>query len=156
MVKRIADVFFNRLNCHRPVFARKDFDTSLEDLYTEKGSHDPGFICSLYLVLALGTLSELNYRSSQVDDDNTKDDSNAPLSPAVTRKLMPLDWPQHEDFFEMALAVKPELKVTISSLQALILLHWYLYTEVVPSGVWSEVLYDYLSSSVFIMIQRLR
>ena len=52
------------------------------------------------------------------------------LSPAITRKLMPLDWPHHEDFFEMALAVKPELKVTISSLQALILLHWYLYTEV--------------------------
>ncbi|KAI3604716.1 c6 transcription [Moniliophthora roreri] len=139
MVKRIADVYFNRLNCHRPVFARKDFDTSLEDLYTEKGSHDPGFICSLYLVLALGTLSELNYRSSQIDDDNTKDDSNAPLSPAVTRKLMPLDWPQHEDFFEMALAVKPELKVTISSLQALILLHWYLYTERQGRTLWRLV-----------------
>jgi hypothetical protein len=43
---------------------------------------------------------------------------------------MPSEWPEHEDFFQRALAVKPELRVTISSLQALILLHWYLYTEV--------------------------
>ena len=40
------------------------------------------------------------------------------------------DFPTHEEFFELALAVKPDLRVTISSLQALILLQWYLYTEV--------------------------
>ncbi|KAI9066113.1 hypothetical protein FKP32DRAFT_1589993 [Trametes sanguinea] len=43
---------------------------------------------------------------------------------------MPPDWPEHEEFFQFALAVKPDLRVTVSSLQALILLHWYLYTEV--------------------------
>ena len=44
--------------------------------------------------------------------------------------IMPADWPSQEEFFDRALAVKPDLRVTLSSLQALILLHWYLYTEV--------------------------
>ncbi|KAF9256359.1 hypothetical protein L218DRAFT_911416 [Marasmius fiardii PR-910] len=137
MVHHITDVYFKRLNRHRPVFLRKDFDSALDDLYAEKlGSHDPGFICSVYLVFALGTLSELNYRSSNMDDSSSKDDAQ---SPSMTRKLMPTDWPQHEDFFEMALAVKPELKVTISSLQALILLHWYLYTERQGRTLWRLV-----------------
>ena len=39
-------------------------------------------------------------------------------------------WPTHEEFFEQALVVKPELRVTTSSLQALVLLQWYLYIEV--------------------------
>jgi hypothetical protein len=43
---------------------------------------------------------------------------------------MPPEWPVHDEFFERALAVKPDLRVSVSSLQALILLHWYLYTEV--------------------------
>jgi len=48
----------------------------------------------------------------------------------MIKQLMPSDWPEHDELFERALTVKPDLHVTISSLQALILLHWYLYTEV--------------------------
>jgi hypothetical protein len=61
----------------------------------------------VYLILALGTLSELNHR---------------------VVKLEPIGL--HDKFTGRALAVKPDLHVTISSLQALILQHWYLYTEV--------------------------
>jgi hypothetical protein len=43
---------------------------------------------------------------------------------------MPSDWPTHDEFFARALSIKPDLRVSVSSLQALILLHWYLYTEV--------------------------
>ncbi|GAW00421.1 c6 transcription [Lentinula edodes] len=60
----IVDVYFTQLNPHRPVFFRHQFLESLNQLYDEGASSrpvfDPGFICSLYLVLALGTLSELN------------------------------------------------------------------------------------------------
>ncbi|KAK1229095.1 hypothetical protein PQX77_007857 [Marasmius sp. AFHP31] len=140
MVQQVTQVYFTRLNRHRPVFLKKNFDAALDDLYAEKASsHDPGFICSVYLVLALGTLSELNDRSSSVDENGLKDEANPQMSPSMTKKLMPADWPHHEDFFEMALAVKPELKVTISSLQALILLHWYLYTERQGRTLWRLV-----------------
>jgi hypothetical protein len=132
MVTAIVDVYFTRLNIHRPVFARRDFDKALDDLYEGQMAtapdslvhHDPGFLCSFYLVLALGTLSDLNYRSvhHQIDDSSTQQ--------LLVKKLMPPDWPEHDEFFERALSVKPDLRVTISSLQALILLHWYLYTEV--------------------------
>lgn len=128
MVQRIVGVYFERLNTHRPVFSQKDFERVLTDLYDgQTMSHDPGFVCSLYLILALGTLSELNHRATHSDVDNNAD---IHLGPAMAKKLMPLDWPAHDEFFERALAVKPDLRVTISSLQALILLHWYLYTEV--------------------------
>ncbi|OJA16721.1 hypothetical protein AZE42_12355 [Rhizopogon vesiculosus] len=49
-------------------------------------------------------------------------------SPINTKKLLPTVWPEHDEFFERALAVKPHLRVTISSLQSLILLQWYIYT----------------------------
>lgn len=126
-VKHIVDVYFTRLNLHRPVFSRKDFEKLVDDMYDGQSiQHDPGYVCSLYLVLALGTLSELNHRASQMD----KDGEGSNISVAMTKKLMPPDWPEHGEFFERALSVKPDLRVTISSLQALILLQWYLYTEV--------------------------
>ena len=126
MVARILDVYFTRLNIHRPVFMRATFERNLNDLYAGKApTIDPGFICSVYLVLALGTLSELN------DRINTRLNKGQPvlLGPNAYKE-MPPDWPTSEEFFGRALAVKPDLRVTISSLQALILLHWYLYTEV--------------------------
>jgi hypothetical protein len=43
---------------------------------------------------------------------------------------MPEGWPEHGEFFEWGLFYKPEIQATTSALQALILLHWYLYTEV--------------------------
>jgi hypothetical protein len=129
LVNKIVDVYFNHLNVHRPVFFRSDFERKLNALYDgENVQHDPGYICSMYLILALGTLSELNHQGSLVDKDK-KIPSDSPIN---TKKLLPTVWPEHDEFFERALAVKPHLRVTISSLQALILLQWYLYTEVRP------------------------
>lgn len=127
MVNKIVDIYFTRLNIHRPVFFRSDFDNHLNALYDGKNvQHDPGFMCSMYLILALGTLSELNHKASAMDDT-----PKAPSgSPILTKRLLSVDWPEYYDFFERALVVKPHLRVTVSSLQALILLHWYLYTEV--------------------------
>lgn len=124
MVNTIVDVYFTRLNFHRPVFPRDEFQATLDALYTANVHHDPGFICSVYIVLALGTLSEMNHRACSLDAQEGKE------SPRAARNLMPPDWPEHEEFFDRALAVKPDLRVTVTSLQALILLQWYLYTEV--------------------------
>lgn len=130
MVQLVVEGYFERLNAHRPVFHRKDFEKILNDLYDGHTiSHDPGYVCSVYLILALGTLSELNHRAVKSEKEH-KGDVLGPLGPSMAKKLMPEDWPEHDEFMDRALAVKPDLRVTISSLQALILLHWYLYTEV--------------------------
>ncbi|KAG1843956.1 fungal-specific transcription factor domain-containing protein [Suillus subalutaceus] len=136
LANRIVDVYFNHLNVHRPVFFRSDFEHKLNALYDgENVQHDPGFICSMYLILALGTLSELNHQGSIIDKDK-KTPSDSPIN---TKKLLPAIWPEHDEFFERALAVKPHLRVTISSLQALLLLHWYLYTERQGRSLWRLV-----------------
>jgi hypothetical protein len=120
MTKRIVDIYFTRLDVHRPTFIRRDFETTLDRLYDEVPvQHDPGYVCSLYLVLALGTMCDLNRALSETS-----------ASSSNLKKLHPPGWPEHVEFFERALAIKPDLRVTLSSLQALILLHWYLYTEV--------------------------
>lgn len=126
MVQKVVDVYFTRLNVHRPVFTRDAFEQNLDTLYQGTAAHDPGFVCSVYLIMALGTLSELNHRVNHMAQDGQNVTSGA----SALKKVMPQDWPSQEEFFDRALAVKPELRVTISSLQALILLHWYLYTEV--------------------------
>lgn len=126
MVKRVVDAYFERLNSHRPIFLRHDFERTLEELYDGKSQHhDPGFLCSMYLIFGLGTLSELNHR---VFERGGARETSDQIPPA--RELMGNGWPKYEDFFNCALLVKPDLRVTVSSLQALILLHWYLYTEV--------------------------
>jgi hypothetical protein len=134
MVQQIVHVYFERLNFHRPVFLRHEFEVTLAQLYAgEAQPLDPGFLCSVYLVFALGTLSELNHRACGLDREsqNKVTAGGSPsLSNVNVKSLMPAEWPDHEDFFQRALSIKPELRVTISSLQALILLHWYLYTEV--------------------------
>ncbi len=134
MVQHIVHIYFERLNFHRPVFLRHEFEVTLAQLYAgEAQQHDPGFLCSVYLIFALGTLSELNHRAYGLDREakNKATASGAPsLANVNIKTLMPPDWPDHEDFFQRALSIKPELRVTICSLQALILLHWYLYTEV--------------------------
>ena len=125
--KLIIDVYFARLNIHRPVYARKDFDKVLNDLYEGVTQvYDPGHLCSIFLIFALGTLSELNNRAVTANLDAEKHQG---LSSSVAKKLMP-DWPSHDEFFERALLVEPDLEVSITSLQAMILLHWYLYIEV--------------------------
>lgn len=134
MVNQIVDVYFKRLNFHRPVFIRKSFEKGMDALYQGTATHDPGFLCSFYLVLALGTLSELNHRVNGAEKDGQPFGSGAAM-----KKLMPPDWPSQEEFFDLALAVKPDLRVTISSLQALILLHWYLYTERQGRTLWRLV-----------------
>ncbi|KAH7912026.1 fungal-specific transcription factor domain-containing protein [Hygrophoropsis aurantiaca] len=136
MVGKIVDAYFARLNLHRPVFFRDDFENKLNALYNgENMPHDSGYLCSMYLILALGTLSELNHRASDTDKDRQRS-TDLPIG---TKSLLQTDWPEHEEFFERALAVKPDLRVTISSLQALILLQWYLYTERQGRSLWRLV-----------------
>ncbi|KAI5981958.1 fungal-specific transcription factor domain-containing protein [Pisolithus albus] len=136
MVNNIVDVYFTQLNTHRPVFFRSDFEVRLAALYDDKSvQHDPGFVCSAYLILALGTLSDLNHRVSVVDNGPKA----AGDSPILTKDLLSSDWPEHYEFFERALAVKPHLRVSITSLQALILLQWYLYTERQGRSLWRLV-----------------
>ena len=126
-VRQVVDAYFNRLNFHRPVLLRSDFERTLDALYENHSlPHDPGFICCAYLVFGLGTLSELNHRVSKMESGGQVAGS---VGPSV-KSLMPPDWPEHEEFFQLALSVKPDLRVTVSSLQALTLLQWYLYTEV--------------------------
>ena len=165
-VDTMVRVYFDRLNFHRPTLMQSSFGPKLKALYDgQTVQHDPGFICCVYLVFALATLSELNHLVSV----HEKEGASGPVNPKL---LMP-DWPTHEEFFDRALAVKPDLRVSISSLQALILLHWYLYTEVCNriaalsgikthryfirdkeehSGVWSGAWSDSLSSLAYIMI----
>ncbi|KAF8515390.1 fungal-specific transcription factor domain-containing protein [Hysterangium stoloniferum] len=133
MVERIVDIYFSRLDIHRPVFPRDSFKRDLASLYDATHHNDPGFICSVYIILALGTLSEMNHRACSMDAQEGKQ------SPRIARNLMPEDWPEHEEFFDRALAVKPDLRVTVSSLQALILLQWYLYTERQGRSLWRLV-----------------
>ncbi|KAJ3788059.1 fungal-specific transcription factor domain-containing protein [Lentinula aff. detonsa] len=161
----IVNVYFVRLNPHRPVFFRQQFLESLNQLYDEGSPRpvfDPGFICSLYLVLALGTLSELNrsgYQGDVANGDSAADlgsdggHLSPPLRSAKGKRAakstptasdagvsrLPPDWPAHDEFFYRALAIKPELRVTLSSLQALILLHWYLYAERQGRTLWRLV-----------------
>lgn len=134
MVNHIVDVYFTRLNHHRPVFSRREFERLLKNLYDNDTTspHDPGFVMSLYLVLALGTLSELNHRFGVSAHPQDPAQYGGALGFAA-KTLMPPEWPDYDEFFERALGVKPDLRVTVSSLQALILLHWYLYTEVGPT-----------------------
>ncbi|RPD61002.1 hypothetical protein L226DRAFT_486060 [Lentinus tigrinus ALCF2SS1-7] len=132
----ILEAYFTRLNFHRPVLLRGEFESTLEKLYNgEAVPHDPGFVCSTYLVLALGTLSELNHRVSKLENSG----QSAASVGGSMKALMPPDWPEHEEFFQLALSVKPDLRVTVSSLQALILLHWYLYTERQGRALWRLV-----------------
>ncbi|EIN04953.1 hypothetical protein PUNSTDRAFT_146228 [Punctularia strigosozonata HHB-11173 SS5] len=147
MVRRILDVYFDRLNYHRPVYPRREFEATLEALYEGQNvAHDPGLVCSFYLMLALGTLSELN-QLNHIRDNNGNGNGmgvnghngNGNGNGKLHNLGLPADWPEHEEFFERALAVKPELRVTLSSLQALILLHWYLYTERQGRTLWRLV-----------------
>lgn len=148
LTERVVSKYFESLNPHRPVYIPEEFNWGLKVLYesldrpgsatstpygeasglklwepqmgslasvSKHPADDPGFLCSVYLILALGRLSE----------DNDHMYSGKPGLPEDLK-----DYPTHEEFFELALAVKPDLRVTISSLQALILLQWYLYTEV--------------------------
>ena len=126
-VRQVVDAYFTRLNFHRPVLLRAEFEGMLNALYDNHPLlHDPGFVCCVYLVFGLGTLSELNHRVSKLESSGQTATSVGPSA----KSLMPPDWPEHEEFFELALSVKPDLRVTVSSLQALTLLQWYLYTEV--------------------------
>ncbi|KAH9158935.1 hypothetical protein EDB89DRAFT_2118334 [Lactarius sanguifluus] len=126
MVQHIVHIYFERLSFHWPVFLRHEFEVTLAQLYAgELQQHDSGFLCSVYLIFALGTLSELNHRMYGLDREAKNKATSGTLSLANVnvKTLMPPDWPDHEDFFQRALSIKPELR-------ALILLHWYLYTEV--------------------------
>jgi hypothetical protein len=130
----ILSSYFDHLNPHRPVFIQSEFMVQINALYraidrVEAGAppsppnpnvpagwetaNDAGFLCAVYLVFALGTMVVRNRRLH-----------------AMTSRPDDLPWPSHEEFFDLAWRLKPELANSISTLQALILLHWYLYCEV--------------------------
>jgi len=128
MAKQVVDAYFERLNPHRPILLRHEFARMLEELYNGKAQHyDPGYLCSTYLIFGLGTLSELNHRVFERDGVRHDPERITPV-----KELMGSGWPTYEEFLDYALLVKPNLRLTVSSLQALTLLHWSLYTEVCP------------------------
>lgn len=146
----IVQTYFSNLNYHRPVLERSKFMQRLESLYEGRAplpTYDPGYVCCLYLVLALGTMSELN---SQPPDPNEFVDYDTPV-----RRTIAHGWPDYNEFFQRALAVKPDLRMTISSLQALILLHWYLYTEVSGTFIIADASADNsIEAATFAMASR--
>ncbi|KAK7025666.1 Zn(2)-C6 fungal-type domain-containing protein [Favolaschia claudopus] len=138
MANDIVNIYSSRLNPHRPVVIRDDFDKALDRLYASQMAstthsstyHDPGFLCTFYLVLALGTLSKPNSHLFHTHVD-----------PSSWHQfhVAPPDWPDHDQLFKRALSVKSDLRVTISSLQALILLHWYSQAERQNRTLWRLV-----------------
>ncbi|EJD49039.1 hypothetical protein AURDEDRAFT_112760 [Auricularia subglabra TFB-10046 SS5] len=135
-VRQVVNAYFKHLNFHRPVFTKRDFDEKLEHLYSGASLHDPGFMCSVYLILALGSLCELNHelfrqtKAALLTRDETR---------TVIDKSYRHDWIRVDEFFDRALSIKPDLRVTISSLQAMILLQWYLYIERHGRSLWRLV-----------------
>lgn len=86
--------------------------------------NDPGFISAFLYILALGTMSELNHKLA----------SGGNQPPPV-----PPTWPTYDEFFLRAMGSRPDWRMTLSSLQAAVLLHWYLYTDGQGSGLWRFV-----------------
>ncbi|CCA71448.1 hypothetical protein PIIN_05387 [Serendipita indica DSM 11827] len=125
IANHMVEMYFKRLNFHRPIFEKQDYLRRFDMLYSNDtvSTDDVGFLCSTYLILALATLSEMHQPEQNAD------------------WVMELkqDWPTHEQLFARALVVKPELRVTISSLQALLLLQWYLYSERHGRSLWRLV-----------------
>ncbi|KZT07839.1 uncharacterized protein LAESUDRAFT_736136 [Laetiporus sulphureus 93-53] len=102
MVQKILDVYFTWLNFHRPVFMCSEFEQMLNALYDGRQLlHDAGYICSVYLVLTLSTLSELNHHTSSMEKEGG------------------------QEFFKHVLF--PDLHVSLSSLQVLIHQGWTLW-----------------------------
>lgn len=126
-VSNIVSIYFSHLNYNRPALDQAEFERSLNELYEGRitSRHDQGFICTMYLVLALGTLNDSNRRANKIPEGQP--------SPMSGSSYQAEGWPNHSEFFDWGLFYKPEIQATISALQALILLHWYLYTEVSAS-----------------------
>lgn len=72
---------------------------------------DSGFLCSVYLVFAIGTLFLFNKRIHGAE-------------------RMDEIWPSYEEFYDHAIVLRPDLQSSLTTLQALCALHWYLSTEV--------------------------
>ncbi|KAF8311076.1 hypothetical protein DL93DRAFT_2061475, partial [Clavulina sp. PMI_390] len=129
LAQKVLDCYFDNLNPHRPVFMRDEFMEKVQALYDS----DAGFLCSVYLVFALGTMALRNRRGKEDEDEVGPYDD-----PALFAALEE-HWPSHEDFYDLALALKTDLANSISTLQALILLHWYLYCERHGKALWRLV-----------------
>lgn len=128
IVNQVLATYFTDLNPYRPIFDEADVREKLDVLYSSvssdadvrasvaTGKHhdvteDSGSLCCVYLIFALGTLCVQNRRIHQAE-------------------RVEENWPSHEEFYDLALALKPDLQNSISTLQALLILHWYLFTEV--------------------------
>ena len=126
--RHCVEAYFQDLNPHRPVFVRHSFVEVFEAMYDHVENkpsqpstrvkalmEDAGFLFSSYLVLALGALYEETKRQHAAQPEERP------------------GFPRASLFGVVALKVKPYLLTGVTALQALILLHWYLYIEV--SGV---------------------
>jgi len=128
IANQVLTTYFTDLNPYRPIFDEADVREKIDVLYSsvssdadvrasvDTGKHhdvtdDSGFLCCVYLIFALGTLCVQNRRIHQAE-------------------RVEENWPSHEEFYDLALALKPDLQNSISTLQALLILHWYLFTEV--------------------------
>lgn len=128
ITNQVLTAYFTELNPYRPIFDDADVREKIDILYCSISSDadvrasvatskhpdiagDSGFLCCMYLIFALGTLCVQNRRIHQAE-------------------RVEENWPNHEEFYDLALALKPDLQNSISTLQALLILHWYLFTEV--------------------------
>ncbi|KAF8317098.1 hypothetical protein DL93DRAFT_2154390 [Clavulina sp. PMI_390] len=133
--------YFQNLNPYRPIVDEVEFYAKLEVLYSSISPdaavrasvasskyadvvEDSGFLCTVYLLYALGTLHVYHMRIHEGDS------SQAIAEPT---------WPTSEEFYDSALALKPELQNTVSTLQALLVLYWYLFTENHGKDTWRLV-----------------
>lgn len=111
LTKMVLNSYFDYLNTHRPVFIQSEFMTQINSLYDALDALDPssalgrmssaasrplpeiasdaGFLCSVYLVFALGTMAVRNRRLHA--NDSRPDD---------------LPWPSHEEFFRPRVEVE--------------------------------------------------
>ncbi|KAF9520914.1 hypothetical protein BS47DRAFT_1378679 [Hydnum rufescens UP504] len=118
-VASVLKTYFDDLNPHRPVFIREEFIAMVDSLYDSLEDEKAAAI-SPNTRHAVPGKSELQTR----------------FAPRVQNLW---DWPHPETFYEYAISLKPDLPNSITTLQAFILLHWYLYIEQHGRGLWRVV-----------------
>lgn len=137
VLDNVLTVYFTELNVYRPIFDEVELREKIDVLYATVApeaelrqtvatskypdiAEDAGFLASVYLALALGSLCVENRRRHEA-------------------KQVEENWPSPEEFYDYALALKPYLRNTLPTLQALLALHWYLYVEHRGQGLWRLV-----------------
>ena len=137
IVNQVLTAYFTDLSPYRPIFNETDVHEKIDVLYSSISSNadvragiassrhhdvtdDSGFLCCVYRIFALGTLSVENRRICQAE-------------------RVEENWLSHEEFYDLALALKPDLQNSISTLQARLILHWYLFIKRHGKALWRLV-----------------